>query len=289
MTGMDRGLYLFFLGDLLVKFSYSLLIMIVLLLSSGCTTSLGTESEISRHDYLPDEERISPVTVDQLSLKTFPDKNYLYIAAVSPRFRSETDEKNYALANAARQISIFHGAQISYQEIIDENIIGTFQDRQVNISYDIDLALSYIKKLEIVDSIRGNDFYSALFRLEADDSPQFPHINISENVAPSWIDNPPQVNGYITGVGISQRRKSVYMSWEQSDKMAMGEIANSLEMSILSGTATIERGGTASSASTSVNKTLSTSDIYINGIYIVSRWREPDESFYYSLAIAEKP
>lgn len=266
-----------------MRIKYSVLLFFVIFIFTGCKTTEIEKSKSMSH--ISKADNSAEISVDNLSLNTYPVEDSLYIVAVSPKFQNNDEEVKYALASAARQISIYYGAHVSYQKFIDENIIGTLQAQKVDVAYDQDLAISILNKLEIVQESYGNDYYAALIKFKGADTPLIPDLDIIENIRPSWVNNPPQLKGFMTGVGISQRRKSVYESWEQADKQAMAEIANTIHTNIQSGTATIERGGASSSASTSVIKSLNISNVYIDGLYIISRWREPDNSYYYSLAI----
>ena len=268
-----------------------LTIFIVIYLSSCSTTQKITISEISVENEVPNKTEIQneiSKTVDSLSLNTYPANNSFLISAVTPKFLYEDEEIQFALASAARQVSIYYGAYISYKKLIDENIIGTVQAEQVEVVFDQDLALSLLDKLEIIEEIRDIDYYMALIKMDGVNLPDYPFIEMNPHMKPTWINNPPNLDGYVIGVGVSGRRKSIYESWEQADKLAMAEIANSINTNITSGTATIERGGESSGVSTSVFKSLTVSDVNIKGLYILSRWREPDSSYYYSLAITRK-
>jgi hypothetical protein len=265
-----------------------LLLLPTVLAAISCSTVKETEmfAKSNQKDLL--KEQVSHQTIDELFLQSYPEKDSFIIVAVSPRFQDNMEEKQYALASAARQISIYYGARIRYQKFIDENIIGTLQIQKVDVSYNKNMALSILNKLTIIQEIRGHDYYAASIRFKSNDITLYPVIETQEGQRPSWINNPPQRNGFLTGVGISQRRKSVYESWEEADKQALAEIASSIESTIQSGTATIEKSGVGSSASTSLFRTLTEADVYVNGLYIIARWREPDSSYYYSLAITGK-
>jgi len=268
---------------------YFAVVFIILMFISSCSTMNDTLNPIVDEQKAVETKPVQPVSIEDLSLFTTPSEDSFKIFAISPRFLNPIDEQNFALASAARQISIYYGAQISYQRLIDENIVGTIQIQQVDIDYNRDLALSIIDKLEIVEESDGLDYYAAIVRLNDVRIPLFPTIELIPGTKPAWINEPPQFEGYLTGVGISGQRKSVYDSWEQADKLAMAEIAESINTNIQSGTANIERGTGSRQESASVIKTFSVSDVYLNGIYIISRWREPDNSYYYSFAITRKP
>ncbi|MBI9098590.1 MAG: hypothetical protein JEY91_08920 [Spirochaetaceae bacterium] len=275
-----------------------LISLLFILFISGC----ATENENARREAIPSGEiekqemtqnqnpkQVEPSSLDQLSLRTYPEDNAFVIAAVTPRFLFNEDEVAYALASASRQISIYYGAYVSYQKLIDENVIGTIQAQKVEIIYDKDLADSFLNKLEIIEESHALDYYAALIKMKGNSLPGYPAIELMPDKKPFWINSPPDIEGFIIGVGASGRRKTVYESWEQADKLAMAEIANIISTNIYGGTANVERGGESYSASTTVNQTLISSNVHIEGLYIISRWREPDESYYYSLAIAEKP
>ena len=273
-----------------MKLSMFCLFLVLMLISCSTTEKTVRETpvkEINSAETIKKNEET--LTVDFLSLNTYPRDNSFIIAAVTPRFQNHEEEVKYALVSAARQISIYYGAYVSYQKLIDENIIGTLQVQKVDVIYDQNLAVSFLNRLEIIGESGAHDYYAALIKMKGESVPDFPAIEMNPQSRPSWINNPPQFDGYISGVGASGQRKSVYESWEQADKFAMAEIANSISTNVLSGTASIERGGASSSASTSVIKTLTVSDVNLKGLYVISRWREPDSSTYYSLVLAKHP
>ena len=136
---------------------------------------------------------------------------------------------------------------------------------------------------------RGLNYFASLIKMDANYLPVFPAIELIPSKKPRWIYNPPDLEGFITGVGVSGRRKSVYESWEMADKLAMAEIANYIKAEIKAGTATIERSGVTNGTSASVIQSLTVSEVHVKGLYILSRWRDPDNSYYYSLAISRKP
>ncbi len=268
------------------------------LILSSCTTT--SENIVIKPEIEVDTE-IEPVTltehkeslfsdIELIISNTYPSDNSFRIAALSPRFQNHDDEIQFALKNAAKQIACFYGSFVSYQKLMDENIIGTLHFQQINVIYDQVLASSIVDKLEIINESSDHDYYIAIISMKADKLPTIlPTMESIDNSRPSWVNNPPEFDGFITGVGFSGRRKSVYHSWEQADKQSIAEIVNIISTNVLSGSGTIERGSTSSGASTSVIKTYSTSDVHIKGFYILSRWREPDGSNYYTLAIADKP
>ncbi len=268
-------------------------LLAIFLLISGCTTSENSNADqmkpITTVERTLNKDQRIDWDIDDLSLNTYPVNRELQIAAVTPRLQYNYEEEEYALLSASRQISIYFGAYISYKKFIDENIIGTIQKQQIDVIYDQDLALTFMDHLKILATDRGLDYFSALIKTDKITLPDYPKIEIRPDEKPSWINNPPDLEGFIIGVGVSGRRKSVYESWEMADKLAMAEIANYISTNIKVVSATIERGGESHGASTSVFKQLTISDVHIKGLYILSRWRDPDNSYYYSLAITEKP
>lgn len=228
-------------------------------------------------------------TTDSIAYDTRPVEKRFVFAAFSPRFQYDDDEVRYALANAARQFSIYRGARVRFARVIDENIIGTVQDQKVEIIYDRDLALSFLGDLKIEAENREPDHYAALVTLEGIAAPDYPVLEENGGSSPLWITRTPDIAGFVFGVGASGRLRTPYESWEEADKAAMAEIANYFEMNVYAGSATIERGGDSYSESTGVIKSLNWSDVRIEGLYILSRWREPDKSSYYSLAVVKKP
>ena len=271
---------------------YCVITLILLLLFSSCASTQSTETELPDDQLLYSANEIPhdiTINIDNIVLNTYPVGNSFYIAAITPKLQFEDEEERFALMNAARQISTYYGAYVSYGKLINENIIGTVQSQSVDIQYDKELALTFLDKLEILNMQRGLNYFASLIKMDGNYLPVFPAVELNPSEKPRWINNPPDLEGFITGVGVSGRRKSVYESWEMADKLAMAEIANYIKAEIKAGTATIERSGVTTGASASFIQSLTVSEVHVKGLYILSRWRDPDNSYYYSLAISRKP
>ncbi|MBB6481093.1 LPP20 family lipoprotein [Spirochaeta isovalerica] len=265
-----------------------LLIIFLILSQSGCLTRPPvTAVEISDEDMGHHED--STPSLKDLSYDTSPLEGEFRIAALAPRFQLPEDETRYALANAGRQMSIYNGARVRFAKIMDQNVIGTVQDQKVDVLYDRDMALSYIEDMTVIGETRDPDAYAALVSLKGDTPENLPQTELIPGVRPSWINSPPESGQYIFGVGVSGRRRSVFESFYQADNLAMAEIAAFIETSIYSGIANIERTGESYNESTTSSQTVNLSDVYIEGMIVISRWREADNSFFYSLAVAPKP
>ena len=261
-------------------------VILILVILGGCQTPPSPKEETG--DENTDTVEIS--TMDLWLLNSFPQRGEFRLAALAPRFQFPDEERAYARANAARQLSIFTGgARVRFARVMDQNIIGTVQDQLVEVLYDRDLAQSFGESMTIEKEIREADSYMALISQESTEVPSFPVESLVPGSKPSWITNLPRHEGYIYGVGVSGRRKTLFESSFQADNQAMAEIAAFVETNVFSGIANIERSGESYGESGSSVKTLTWSDVYIEGMMIISRWREPDNSSFYSLAVARKP
>jgi len=266
--------------------------LFLIIIFSSCHTTQNTSAEFPSDNTTISTNETAQKTIanlDNIALNTYPIENSFQIAAITPKLQFENEEERFALMNAAGQISIYYGAYVSYGKVINENVIGTVQSQAVDVQYDKELALTFLDRLEILKVNRGKDYFATLIKMEGASLPAYPVIELNPTEKPRWINNPPNFDGFITGVGVSGRRKSVFESWEMADKLAMAEIANSISTNIKAGTATIERSSESSGASASAMKSQTVSDVHVKGLYILSRWREPDSSYYYSLAISGKP
>jgi len=252
----------------------------------GCHTPPAPKAEAE----VSDRETVVIAPMDEGLINSFPREGEFRITALAPRFQFPDEERAYAIANAARQLAIYHGgARVRFARLMDQNIIGTVGDQLVEVLYDRDLARSYGEGMIIESEIREADSYMAIISLESDETPLFPGEALNPGIKPNWITNLPRHEGYIYGEGVSGRRKTLFESSLQADNLAMAEIAAFVETNVFSGIANIERSGGSYGESGSSVKTLTWSDVYIEGMMIVSRWREPDNSSFYSLAVARKP
>lgn len=250
------------------------------------------DNESSNHDSSAIQKNSQAILSEndlyELMLNTAPVDGKLLIVAFSPRFKSHDDELQVILLNAARQASIHDGANVSYIKMIDEDVSRTLQAQKIEIDYDKNRSYSILDKLEITDEFTGNDYFAAIVTYPRNDIPAYPVENTWTGQEPSWLRKPPQSPDFYWGVGIAQRRGSELESWLQADKQAVAEIADSIETTMISRTGTISKATANSSETVTKTQSISRTDVYIKGLYIISRWKEPDSSYYYSLAVVRK-
>ena len=267
--------------------SYFILALLVLL--SSCST-VETPVVTTEENPIPSEATVANTPpIDHFVRNTYPKSKEFLIVAITLRFQDPNREMESALEDASRQVATYHGAHVSYRREISQNVKGTLQSQTVDLLFDESLAPTFLDKLEIIREDRGRDYYGALIKMSGQSLPDYPQLEIHPWEKPKWINKPPHFAGFITGVGVSGRRQSLRESWAMSDKLAMAEIAKGMRTNINTQRASIEKSTKSTSASTSAVKTTEASDIYVKGFYVLSRWREPDNSSYYSLAVVAKP
>ncbi|OQY31527.1 MAG: hypothetical protein B6241_13815 [Spirochaetaceae bacterium 4572_59] len=222
---------------------------------------------------------------DDFVSDTTPGPGCLNVVGISPRYHNHEDEISFVKAHAAKQLAIYFGAYIHDQSLLMEQTGATSRKELIEIVYNKDVAKTIFNKIEIGRDYQGDDYYAAEISLNLNSVPLLPELNFSSRGKPDWTLNPPRINGFITGLGISRPKKNIYESWNQADKRAMSEIASYLQTSLKTKSAGLQN---SNEGGASISGSYSETAINIDSMIIISRWREPDHSAYYSLAIMKE-
>lgn len=223
--------------------------------------------------------------VDDFVADTTPGITCLNVVGISPRYHNHEDEIAFAKAHAAKQLAIYFGAYVHDQSLLMEQTGATSQKELIEIAYNKEAAATIMGRIAISKDYQDEYYYAAAISMDLNNVPVLPELNISSRGRPDWTMNPPIIDGYITGLGISRSKKNIYESWNQADKRAMSEIASYLQSSVHVKSAQQQNSlGEGAGISGSYSETA----INVDSMLIISRWREADNSAYYSLAIKKK-
>ena len=99
---------------------------------------------------------------------------------------------------------------------------------------------------------------------------------------PTWLEKPPVLEDHYTGIGVSRPRIRFDDSIRQADTAAVAEILTQLASSV---DVTYDIKGGDSSAAEFSEENYQYSTAMVRGVRIVARWRSPDGSYFYSLAL----
>jgi hypothetical protein len=140
--------------------------------------------------------------------------------------------------------------------------------------------------LEVIDSRRdGRGTVVVVAAPELDGSNLPRAAQPAGGSPPAWIDARPRIPGYDVGVGVAGRRRNRSDSVTAADEEALAEIVlqRAARVRAVGDSTSIDGVGTAEQTT----RAQEAADI-VHGFYVLSRWRSPDERYYYSLAVARR-
>jgi hypothetical protein len=217
---------------------------------------------------------------------TTPRDDTPLFVGFSSRLRDRDEEQGVAILDAAAEavrylevgvsvvfISRQSGRRVGYAEAvqtrIDDDRVGQIRDG-----------------LEVMESHRdgrGTVVVVAAPELEGITVPQV--AASAGGSPPAWIDARPRIPGYDVGVGVAGRRRNRSDSVTAADEEALAEIVlqRAARVRAVGDSRNIDGVGTAERTT----RAQEAADV-VRGFYVLSRWRSPDERYYYSLAVARR-
>lgn len=125
---------------------------------------------------------------------------------ISGRYTSDEEGTKVALMNCARNIALSEDLTVRADvDIMDITKID-YEQFKVNAKslYDESRIMSILSDIEIADIGRG-DLETGMYVLAYYDGSEEKHFNYNVSFdssgRPSWVDDPPKINGYVTAVG----------------------------------------------------------------------------------------
>ena len=215
---------------------------------------------------------------------TLPQGNPVFFAA-SPRMGNREEEEEACIDRAAVQASKFIAAQAKAVFILQKTNVDVGYASDITVNYDKDLALSLREELTVEKALQDNEGTYILARLESVDMDNIPFRPAARNGKPDWTDNPPDIPGYYTAVGITQRSRFIADSMNSADDLALGDLVKQISISVKSSRSdiSVDRVGTATD-----QIAYEEAEATVTGFYVIARWRSQDGSHFYSLAVAPK-
>ncbi len=214
------------------------------------------------------------------AVNTYPrNGNPVFFASVQRMSNRELEEEA-ALRKAADQASRYYSVNV-VSKFYSEKVNTSFRYMDdLDASWDLNLSGSLYEDLSIIESWQDNYGSYVLAELQG----HAPPVIISPRSAdkePSWINNTPEIPGYITSVGITLQKGYVADSFEAAEEQALAQMAKQISISVSNGQVKLENSiGTVTTQSN-----LEIAEASIQGFYILDRWRTPDSRYYYALAV----
>jgi hypothetical protein len=239
----------------------------------------------------------SPALVDRAFWDTAPSPDFLFFIGASAIRRDREESIRLALEDAARKTAMYHSLEGRYESRID---VGTgfleyYADTASSLDYDEDYLkyteeLSYDPERDIVQW-ENSLFVRARYPLAGSEpggiawtAANMPTGAVPDG-RPAWVNAPPpDIPGYVYGVGLAGRRAYNRDTVNASCDAAAFAIIRNLSGRVKGGSADVQKSGAfgySGAASASVSSAL-----ILKGFYVLDIWIDPASKAVWTLAIA---
>jgi hypothetical protein len=210
-----------------------------------------------------------------LANKVLNTKNEMRFFSSVSRRADRDFEQFLALYKITEQIAMFKSIRVQTRMLMFES--GSFDYADIaQIDFDLP-AKELLDEITVIEMLQTSEGTYLLGRW---DNYSGPLPDLSKIRTPNWIQEIPIREGYLFSVGTAQKsHREDYSFWE-ADQRAFGDLANSLNVAVYSGTIGVDENNESSLAEI----TDITSDQTLYGARIVARWRSSGKDTYYSLA-----
>jgi hypothetical protein len=256
----------------MMKKAFSLLLWGIFLFSSCRSIS-------SRNEAPPQEDGSS----DFWNTLSFSDE-LIFHGVAGIRF-DRKESIRLALEDAARKVAMFTqvAGRMKFYGKAGVDFWDYRADTESVLVYDQD----YQKYIEIFifdverDVLQEHNTIFVRIRYPSAGLEDLPYRfqSLHGDVKPGWIDNPPVIPGYVTGIGYAGRRISYGDTVKNSYENAVFSIIRNIS-SVVAGN-TVDVQGSAS------NESRMNADAVLKGFYVLDFWRDPSNQTVWTLAIAK--
>jgi hypothetical protein len=244
----------------------------------------------------PVPREAAPATDTRDFFFSMPSGAGLIFIGVTGKRSSPKETIQYALEDAARRVSAFHGISGEYavQNDIGSGALDYTFNTYTKVNYDIEGSTQYVDALKYnadTDAIEmENTFFIRTTYPAALSVPIMyrPTYSGKDN-KPDWVANPPfEIPGYEMGVGYSGRHSSMANTCTNSFHNAVFAIIRNVN------TATRSSGTVYNSTGSLFGYKIANDNItYSYGtlaaFYVLDMWINPKDKSVWTLAIAKKP
>lgn len=249
--------------------------------------SAPTDAEASSREDL--RERTIAATTGRFprNLESWPRDNRPVFIGFSNRLLDREQETETALRNAAEQLSRFETLTAVYQYLAQTDGRRTGSIDGVVTDWDESVVPDLIGSLEVLSSQQLHD--GTIVFVSADRSlrgsiPSMGSITVTGS-QPRWIGQPPEIPGYIAGVGAAQRRRTIAESLAAADERALVDI-------LLQTNATVrllEESRTRERSTQTLTTVAQEATATLGSFLVLARHISDDGRTFYSLAVAQEP
>lgn len=215
---------------------------------------------------------------------TLPKSGELVVLGVSARQSSRAAEINIATEDAARKISMYHGvwASVNAVQNIGAGYLDYYVDSTRYLEYDQQLdkykdKLKFDPDRDITRNSDGAVFIRFTYPLNFPGSISY-KSGKNPDGSPDWTTKRPQINGFITGVGMSGRQDKFGDTIRKSYEAAAASIVTIYSSEMDSSHASI-----GSASETYISQV---SEGHLTNFLVLEVWIDPKTRAVYTLAIA---
>ncbi len=219
---------------------------------------------------------------DSLMADTAPRSGVPMFFACSPRLSDREAELDFCLTEAAGQASRFVAVEAEAQIYREKGGVSSGMVRAMSVRFDPELAESLKQDLVLLESARDDEGTCALYSLPTRSLSIGFAPAASRKGEPAWIAQPPDIPGYLVGVGSSPRKRLFGDSVNAADEKALEELIKQISLNIVSGSLSYTAQGMGSwgkETGTEYSKAV------VSGFYILARFRSEGGDTFYSLAV----
>lgn len=204
---------------------------------------------------------------------------------ISPRLHNRDDETERAKMHAADQASRYveMAARYSVYARRGGNSSGYLED--IDVDWDRERAEDLFEDVEVLHSVQDHDGTYVLATVAGvPDAPPFVP-GYSASGRPEWINNPPEIPGIRSSVGVTHRSRRIRDSIDRADQEALKQILlqTSSTQRIIADRRDVEGLGTLHSTTTAEEAAAE-----ISGFLVVDRYTSDDGRYFYSLVLSQK-
>ncbi|HPC35043.1 MAG TPA: hypothetical protein P5268_01885 [Candidatus Marinimicrobia bacterium] len=236
---------------------------------------IGLQNLMYSQEYIPSWfEELPEVTGVRLAVG--------YSGKFTNEFSAKSTAVQLARKNMAKQISI--RLKFDVEELADGRL------RLLNPSFKEFYEGAVLNAIEsnstVVDSAITTDGYFVLLAFPAVEYFSLPDAGDKTwSVRPDWIENLPEEDGYVYGIGMVARYSNWVRAWQDADEYARFDLGKNLQIEAESIHA-VQRDNRTTIESVILKQSY---DLTIEGATIVARWLDTANGVYYSLCRAPKP
>ena len=213
---------------------------------------------------------------------TAPSNGNLMFSSFIPRRANREEEIDFAVAEAARQVSMMYNSRVNAKFAVQSNNRDLGVLESIDIQYDKDMAKALEPKIKITKHLRDNEGTYILSELEGIKfKSHFSDLSKPGQV-PDWLINIPVIPGYLVSVGTVQRSRYKIDSIRKADEQALANLAKQVSVVVKAKRADRDSEVSGSAFSETNYEVTST---FIRGFYVLGRWSTDNGNTYYTLAV----